>query len=193
MNIKPVSMVAVLAVAASLSACSSSNPPGNGKSKAPPGNRTTATVASSSSSAPVPAQTGGPSDPLVVNSADKQATVYVVAGKGGGLNFDGDQNGKLTVTVPAGWQITVECHDGASIPHSCAIVSGGDSTTPAFPGAETLQPFSGIAPGQTEAFAFTATTVGTYRLVCLVPGHESAGMWGTFIVSASASAPTITS
>lgn len=108
----------------------------------------------------------------------------------GGFNFDGYGNGKLTVTVPEGWKVVVTCTNRQSLPHSCAIVSGPSSTTPAFLGASTPDPTTGLPQGQSATFSFTPNQTGTYRIACLVPGHEDAGMWDTLVV-AWGSSPSI--
>ena len=142
----------------------------------------------STSATPAPASA---SNPLVVDPVAKRVTFFVTASQGGGFNFDGKANGQLTLTTPVGWSVNFDCHNGGSIFHSCAIVSDASSQAPVFPGAEVANPLAGLNPGQTGSFTFTASTVGSYRVVCLVPGHEASGMWATFDVSATAPAPTI--
>ena len=39
-----------------------------------------------------------------------------------------------------------------------------------------------VAPGQTATFNFTAVEAGTFKFYCAIPGHEAAGMTGTFTV-----------
>jgi uncharacterized cupredoxin-like copper-binding protein len=39
-----------------------------------------------------------------------------------------------------------------------------------------------VAPGETRVFSFTPTQTGQYQFVCLIPGHEMAGMVGTLTV-----------
>jgi hypothetical protein len=48
---------------------------------------------------------------------------------------------------------------------------------PAFRGAATPRPQTGLAPGQSARFTFLATKTGVFRFACLVPGHESARMY----------------
>lgn len=36
-----------------------------------------------------------------------------------------------------------------------------------------------------DTSAFTPDTPGTYRIDCLVPGHDEGGMWGTLEVTSS--------
>lgn len=119
------------------------------------------------------------------DSATKTVTWRVVAGSPAvnlGLNFDGYDKGAMTLTVPSGWSVTVNFSNQGSINHSAAVVTT-TGTTPVFAGAETPIPMAGTAPGQTASFTFTASSVGAYRLSCLIPGHESAGMWVTFKVT----------
>ena len=66
--------------------------------------------------------------------------------------------------------------------HSCAIVRGPMTAVPAFPGATTPDPVLGLEKGKTARFTFTASRAGTYRIACLVPGHEEARMWDVLVV-----------
>lgn len=179
--------VIVLIPAAVLAACGSSSPKvaATTTTTAAP---TTTSALSSATTMPVSA-----SNPMSVDPATKRVSFFVTASENGGMNFDGLSEGKLGLTVPTGWTVTVDCHNGGDIPHSCAIVSGPSSGTPAFPNAEVPDAVAGIAPGTTVDFTFTASTSGTYRLACLVPGHEDAGMWASFTVSPTATSPAIES
>jgi plastocyanin len=119
------------------------------------------------------------------DAATKTLTWTVVAGYGGvnhGLSFDGEADGAMKVTVPSGWSVTVDFSNVGTTNHSAVIVTS-TGTTPVFPGAETPDPTMGTAPGQTATFNFAASQVGSYRLACLMPGHEAAGMWETFTVA----------
>jgi sulfocyanin SoxE-like protein len=136
-----------------------------------------------------------PSQWLTVDSATKSARLVLDAAHGranSGFNFNSYANGQLVVTIPTGWKVTVSCTNEASaLNHSCAIVNNAGDTTPAFPGASTPNPTTGLAPGQSASFEFTPTTTGPYRIDCLVPGHDPAGMWGTLNVVSSGT-PSIT-
>jgi uncharacterized cupredoxin-like copper-binding protein len=79
--------------------------------------------------------------------------------------------------VPRGWTVRVVCKNRGPLRHSCAVVHGAGSATPAFRGAETPQPQIGLEAGHTARFTFRASRRGVYRLACLVPGHETARMW----------------
>jgi hypothetical protein len=39
-----------------------------------------------------------------------------------GFSFDGYSNGQMTVNVPHGWKVNVQCHNQSTSPHSCAVV-----------------------------------------------------------------------
>lgn len=107
------------------------------------------------------------------------ATVTLIAaydGANNGFNFDGYSR-ELMWTVPRGWTVRVVCKNRGPLRHSCAVVSGATSTKPAFRGAATPQPKTGLAPGKTATFSFRATRTGVFRFACLVPGHEGARMW----------------
>ncbi len=112
---------------------------------------------------------------LTLNAADGTAN--------GGFNFNGYANGQMVVTIPTGWKVTVDCKNAATaVNHSCTIVKNDGDTTPAFPGASTPDPITGLAPGASATFEFTPTTAGDYRIECLVPGHDPAGMWAMLTV-----------
>ncbi|MGH7904075.1 MAG: sulfocyanin-like copper-binding protein [Candidatus Dormibacteraceae bacterium] len=99
------------------------------------------------------------------------------------FNFDGYSGGAMTVSVPAGWTVTVQCANRGTVRHSCVIVRGHASTTPAFPGASSPDPTRGLPPGGVATFHFTPTVAGDYLVACLVPGHQDAGMWDRFQVT----------
>ena len=115
----------------------------------------------------------------------RTASLLLVAGYDGsnnGFNFDGYGRGRFLVRVPTGWRVTVTCRNAASVPHSCTIVRGPQTAVPAFRGASTPSPLLGLRQGKAARFTFTASRPGTYRIACLVPGHEDARMWDVFVV-----------
>jgi hypothetical protein len=126
-----------------------------------------------------------PAQFLRADARDHTATVTLIAsydGANSGFNFDGYSR-ELMWTVPRGWKVRVICKNRGPLRHSCAVVSGALSTKPAFPGASTPHPTSGLAPGKTATFSFRATKVGVYRFACLVSGHEDARMWDVLKVA----------
>ena len=120
---------------------------------------------------------------LSFDATAKTVNLKIVAGAGRGFNFNGFSNGAMTITVPAGWAVTVSCTNEAPAPHSCAVVAPG-SSAPAFANSATPNPTVGLAQGQSQSFTFTPDKPGTFRLACLVAGHEDAGMWDAFTVAA---------
>jgi len=102
-----------------------------------------------------------------------------------GYNYNGYGRGAVLVDVPLGWRVTVRCiNDVASVPHSCAVVrDGGNATAPIFPGAASPDPQRGLAPGHSAEFSFVASRPGAYRIACLIPEHETMGMWDAFEIS----------
>lgn len=124
---------------------------------------------------------------LSVNTHKKVATLKVIGAYNGanyGYNFDGYAKGKMVMFVPKGWKVTVMCQTSkkATVNHSCAVVKG-KATKPAFKGSESPKPTNGFAPGKGGKFTFTANKVGIYHIVCLVPGHDAAGMWDVLRVT----------
>ena len=119
------------------------------------------------------------------DSARQAASLTLVAGYNGannGFNFDGYGRGTLLVRVPLNWRVTVTCRNAGSMRHSCAIVRGPQTITPAFRGAATPTPLLGLRSGRAARFTFTASHAGTYRIACLVPGHEEARQWDVLVV-----------
>ncbi len=110
-----------------------------------------------------------------------------------GFSYDGFSNGQMTVCVPQGWTVTMTCTNKSHVPHSCAVVENSSATSPAFPGASTKNPVSGLQFGDSESFTFTPDRTGQFRIVCLVPGHEDAGMWDYFSVTSTGDPLIVTS
>jgi Sulfocyanin (SoxE) domain len=126
---------------------------------------------------------GTPPDPrryLQVDAAARSAIVVLIAGHPATdiqFNYDGYGNGTLRLSVPAGWQVTVQCANHGTVPNSCAVVADATATEPLRPGWSTPDPRKGLAPGDSATFVFTPTTPGDYRIASLVPGSEASGMW----------------
>jgi sulfocyanin len=136
------------------------------------------------------------------SGAAKQAAFTVVAGQGGangGLNFNGTSKGKLIITVPLGAAVQITLTNKGDLPHSLQIIPytatppSTAAAKPAFPGAETPNPQTGVNKGQSAVAKFTASKPGKYLFICGFPGHALLGMYGVFEVSSSAStAPSMT-
>jgi hypothetical protein len=133
------------------------------------------------------AQHPSPAQFLHVEAKKRTAIVALIAGYNGennGFNFDGYGRGELLVSVPRGWRVQVTCTNHGGMNHSCAVVKGPMTITPAFRGASIPDPVAGIPRGAKATFSFVASRVGSYRLACLVPGHEAARMWDVLEVTA---------
>jgi uncharacterized cupredoxin-like copper-binding protein len=116
---------------------------------------------------------------LAVDAHRHRVTITLIASyddANGGFNFDGYSR-YLMWTVPRGWTVRVVCKNRGPLRHSCAVVHGANSATPAFRGAKIPHPRIGLEAGHTARFTFRASRSGVYRFACLVPGHEDARMW----------------
>lgn len=134
---------------------------------------------------------GTPPDPsqyLHVDAATQSVVVTLIAGHSATdnqFNYDGYSNGALVLTVPAGWQVTVQCENHGTVPNSCAVVSGSAATNPIEPGWSTPNPKTGLDPGHSASFVFTPSKPGSYRIASLVGGNEASGMWVDLEITAS--------
>ena len=137
---------------------------------------------------------------LTVDSATKTATFQLTAGLtqlNGGLNFNGFNDGKLTLTVPTGWNVIIRFlnHD-ANLPHSAEVVDSvkpmpAGPVDPAFARAMSVRLMQGIGSGESDSLKFVANKPGTYLIFCAVPGHGLAGMWLRLKVSATEKRPLL--
>ncbi len=140
---------------------------------------------------------GTPPDPHRFLKADPATRSVVLTLVGGypatdyQFNYDGYGYGTLQIAVPAGWAVTVQCQNHASVPVSCAVVADAAATAPVDPAWSTPDPVHGLSPGTSASFSFTPTTPGTYRIASLVAGDEAGGMFATLKVT-PAGAPSIT-
>ena len=140
-------------------------------------------LAGGSAASAYEAHSSGKPDPhhfLSWDASSRVAHLTLLAGLGGansGFNFDGYGRGELFVTIPLGWRVVVDCENRGGTRHSCAVVKGSLSTRPAFPGAASPAPITGLPPGAKATFSFRATRIGSFRIACLVPGHEQAREW----------------
>ncbi|HKK93673.1 MAG TPA: sulfocyanin-like copper-binding protein [Longimicrobiales bacterium] len=114
-------------------------------------------------------------------------------------NYNGYQNGELTITVPEGANVTINfVNNDPNMPHSIGVHPAFDSppaspsTTPVFEGAISENPTSmtdaTMPNGDSETITFTASEAGEYTLVCYIPAHTISGMWVRFVVSAEGEA-----
>src|SRR6266511_2759762 len=137
---------------------------------------------------------------LTVYTKDKTATFQLIAGLtqlNGGLNFNGFNDGKLTLTVPTNWTVVLRfANRDANLPHSVEVVDSvkpmpAGPVDPAFARAMTGRLMLGIGSGETDSLRFVASKPGTYLIFCAVPGHGLAGMWLRLKVSATEKQPKL--
>lgn len=121
-----------------------------------------------------------PSHSIHVDDSSRSAVVTLIAGYPATdiqFNYNGYGSGALVLTVPVGWQITIQCENRGTVPNSCAVVSGSSSTAPLDPTWSTPDPVRGLDPGKSASFEFTPARPGSYRIASLVGGNEASGMW----------------
>ena len=143
-------------------------------------------------------------DPMVVlvadwlqaDSAAKTVTLDVTAGKDASnnyWNFNGYANGNLTITVPEGYEVTINfLNNDPNTAHSIGVTqrptgpfSAMPIPTPVFPGGMSSNPTAmtdATKTGVTETITFTAATAGDYAMACFILGHATSGMWINFRV-----------
>jgi uncharacterized cupredoxin-like copper-binding protein len=137
---------------------------------------------------------------LTVDTIGKIATFELVAGQtnlNSGLNFNGFNDGKLTLNVPLNWTVVIRfANEDPNMLHSAEVVDTtkpmpAGPVDPAFPRAMTIKLMNGLATGETDTFRFVANRAGAFLLLCPVPGHGLAGMWIRLSVSATSKQPTL--
>src|SRR5216110_1032301 len=138
---------------------------------------------------------------LTVDTTGKTAIFQLSSGLtplNSGLNFNGFNDGKLTLTVPTGWTVVIRfTNHVANLPHSAEVVDttkpmpAGPVDPPVFAHAITAKPMTGLPEGATDSLRFVASKAGSYMIFCAVPGHGLAGMWIRFKVSATEKRPTL--
>ena len=123
---------------------------------------------------------------LHIDASARTAVVTLIAGYPATdyvWNYDGYGNGSLVITIPVGWQATVQCENRSTVPNSCAVVAGKGDVQPLHAGWSTPDPVHGLAPGESATFVFTPANPGSYRIASLVAGSEASGMWADLEVS----------
>jgi FtsP/CotA-like multicopper oxidase with cupredoxin domain len=113
-------------------------------------------------------------------------------------NYNGFVRGALAITVPEGYEVTIDfINEDPNMAHSLGISAEVSNfmtppvPTPVFEGAITENPQSMIdatMPGESETITFVADAAGNYSMVCYIAGHSAVGMWLFFNVSAEGEA-----
>lgn len=134
---------------------------------------------------------------MQVNEDQRTVTIDLVAGSTSAnnyWNFNGYYGGQGHVTVPEGYEVTINLrNEDPNMGHSLGVgerqaqyPANFTQVTPAFEGAVTPNPTSmteSTMPGETDSFTFTADRSGEYALICYVVGHAANGMWIPFTIS----------
>ena len=132
---------------------------------------------------------GTPPDPkgyIHADAAARAVVITLIAGYPAGdyqFNYNGYRDGTLVISIPVGWQVTVQCENHATVPNSCAVVRGSKDSAPIQPEWSTPDPTRGLDPGRSATFAFSPSTTGSFRIASLVGGNEASGMWADLEVT----------
>lgn len=137
---------------------------------------------------------------LTVDTVTRTATFQLVAGQtklNSGLNFNGFNDGKLTLTVPQNWNVVIQfTNKDPNLPHSAEVVDTtkpmpAGPADPTFTRAATTNLMTGHPSGESETFRFAANKAGSFMIFCAVPGHGLAGMWIRLKVSPTEKRPSL--
>ena len=130
---------------------------------------------------------------MTVGTSGKSVALTITTS---GVAFNGASDGKMTITVPQGWSVSVTDLNATSLAHSLVVTAQGSTPlpasgfAPAIKGASTANPSVGQAHA-TQRFSFVADPAGNYLLVSGVAGQAAGGLWAHFDVSASAPGPMV--
>ncbi|MET0832025.1 MAG: plastocyanin/azurin family copper-binding protein [Acidimicrobiia bacterium] len=133
---------------------------------------------------------------LAACGGDDEAAEPTVEGPGGDtieisvamIEFEYDP---VTMEVPAGAEVTVTAANEGSIEHDFVMVDQGHEVVSEDDLPDDIDQFrvdSAVValhaePGEFAEGTFIAPDPGDYQVICLVPGHFSAGMEATFTVT----------
>ena len=133
---------------------------------------------------------------LAACGGDDEATEPTVGGPGGDtievsvamIEFEYDP---ATMEVPAGAEVTVTAANEGSIEHDFVMLDQGHEVASEDDLPDDVDQFrvdSAVValhaePGEFAEGTFVAPAPGAYQVICLVPGHFSAGMEATFTVT----------
>lgn len=137
---------------------------------------------------------------MQVNTAAKTLNLTLIAGfnrENNGSNFDGYGSGDMTITVPQNWRVNVSFENRSLQRQSVMIVPYAERTqlhgfTAGLKGAFSPNPSQGVKTGSKQHFSFMTTVPGHYAVISAVPSQSANGMWDTFVVSTTATRPTLT-
>jgi rusticyanin len=130
---------------------------------------------------------------IIFSGTSVRLVVLASPGGGPGETFRIAGMVNPAITVKAGASVSIEVINAdPDTAHGLVITAGQArsssmpmmTTRPAFPGAAMWFLGNPTSAGMHAAtLSFTASTPGTYRYLCPVPGHAQEGMTGTFTVN----------
>ncbi len=90
------------------------------------------------------------------------------------FEFDPAEN-----VVPAGAEITLNLSNTGSVEHEWVLLNADVKLEAEADFEESMVYFEAeVEPGDAGTFSFTAPGPGNYQVVCVIPGHFTAGMEG---------------
>ncbi len=133
------------------------------------------------------------------NPDTKTVTFQLIAGvpaSASPFNFNGFNDGALTLVVPAGATVVMPFVNEDGVPHSAEVISGTGpipnmGVDAAIPRAYTINLLQGLNQGEKDVMRFTAAPPATYRIFCGVPGHGVSGMYIDMKVDSTATEPSM--
>jgi Sulfocyanin (SoxE) domain len=133
-----------------------------------------------------------PGEGLSYDASTNTVTFQLIAGP---FSFNGYRSGEGALLVPPKANIIMNFVNKDGTPHSAIVIAGegpipNSPTDPAIPRAYTAKVLEGLPQEATDVMRFPVPAMGTYRIVCGVPGHGLSGMWIWLKVDPAAKQPS---
>lgn len=94
----------------------------------------------------------------------------------------GEPNANPEIRVKAGDSVTINLVNNGKMPHAFGVLTNPEDPESIVFDAKFGSANNPILKGQTGSVTFIADRTGNYLYICTVPGHETLGMKGNFIV-----------
>jgi len=129
---------------------------------------------------------------LSYDASTNTVTFQLIAGP---FSFNGYRSGEGALLVPPKANIIMNFVNKDGTPHSAIVIAGegpipNSPTDPAIPRAYKAKVLEGLPQEATDVMRFPVPAMGTYRIVCGVPGHGLSGMWIWLKVDSAAKQPS---